>query len=80
MDKKKISKLSKGLRVLIEEEPNAKTTGTLSGFVKNSGKPVSAFAARTLNHLNGGSTYQAALWLKNHLKKVTNLPFIIIIL
>ena len=30
---------------------------------------MSAFAQRTLNHCNGGATLQAALWLKNHLKK-----------
>lgn len=68
MQKSKISKLSKGLQKLIIEEPNAKTTGTVSGHVKNAGKPVSAYAERTLNHLNGGSTMQAALWLKQHLK------------
>ena len=68
MDKKKISKLSKGLQNLIEEEANNKTTGTVSEYVKKSGAPVSAYAARTLNHLNGGSTMQAALWLKEHLK------------
>ena len=68
MDHKKISKLSKGLQKLILEEPNAKTTGTITGHVKGAGKPVSAFAERTLNHLNGGSTMQAALWLKEHLK------------
>jgi deoxyhypusine synthase len=68
MDKKKIGKLSKGLRQLIEEEPNEKTTGTVSSHVKNSSKPVTAYAERTLNHLNGGSTLQSALWLKNHLK------------
>lgn len=69
MDKKKVSKLSKGLRNLIEEEANIKTTGTVSEYVKKAGAPVSAYAARTLNHLNGGSTFQAALWLKNHLAK-----------
>jgi len=69
MQKGKISKLSKGLQKLIQEEPNSKTTGTVSRHVKNSAAPVSAYAQRTLNHLNGGSTMQAALWLKNHLKK-----------
>ncbi len=68
MDKKKISKLSKSLQKLIIEEPNSKTTGTVSEFVKKSSAPVSAYAERTLNHLNGGSTMQAALWLKQHLK------------
>ena len=67
MDKKKIGKLSKGLQKLILEEPNAKTSGTITGHVHSAKKPVSAFAERTLNHLNGGSTLQAALWLKNHL-------------
>lgn len=43
-------------------------SGTLSSYVKKSKKPVSAFAERTLNHCNGGSTLQAALWLKEHLK------------
>lgn len=69
MDRKKISKLSKGLQRLIEEELNAKTYGALSSNIKNASAPVSAFAKRTLNHLNGGSTYQAAVWLKDHLKK-----------
>ncbi len=68
MQKDKIGKLSKGLQKLIEEEANAKTSGTVTEHVKKSGAPVSAYAARTLNHLNGGSTYQAALWLKDHLK------------
>ncbi len=67
MDKKKISKLSKGLQKLIEEESNSKTTGTLSEHVKKAHAPVSAYAQRTLNHLNGGSTLQAAMWLKEHL-------------
>lgn len=69
MDKKKIGKLSKSLQRLIEQEPNSKTTGTVSTHVKKSGSPVSAYAERTLNHLNGGSTMQSALWLKEHLKK-----------
>jgi deoxyhypusine synthase len=69
MNKSKLSKLSKGLRVLIEPEGNIQTKGTLSGFVKNAATPVSVFAQRTLNHTNAGATLQAALWLKNHLKK-----------
>src|SRR5882724_11723094 len=67
MDKKKIGKLSKGLQKLILEEPNAKTSGTVSQLVSKSAHPVSSYAERTLNHLNGGSTLQAALWLKEHL-------------
>ena len=68
MDKKKIGKLSKGLQKLILEEPNAKTSGTVGQHVSKAAHPVSAYAERTLNHLNGGSTLQAALWLKEHLK------------
>lgn len=68
MQKSKIGKLSKGLQKLVVEELNSKTTGTVSQHVKNAGAPVSAYAQRTLNHLNGGSTLQAALWLKEHLK------------
>ncbi|MBL8030292.1 MAG: deoxyhypusine synthase family protein [Candidatus Doudnabacteria bacterium] len=68
MDKKKIGKLSKSLQKLIEEERPVQM-GTLSTHIKAAGKPVTAFAERTLNHLNGGSTLQAALWLKEHLKR-----------
>jgi deoxyhypusine synthase len=63
----KFNKLSPGLKNHIVPD-NRKTTGGLSDFIKKSGKPVSAYAERTLNHLNGGSTLQAALWLKQHLK------------
>ena len=69
MQPNKINKLSKNLRALIEPERNTQTKGTLSGFVKNSSSPVSAFGQKTLNHLNGGAAFQAALWLKEHLKK-----------
>lgn len=67
MSKSKYHKLSPGLKKLIEPD-NRKFTGTLSDFVKENSRPVSAYAERTLNHLNGGSTLQSALWLKNHLK------------
>ena len=70
MPKTKFQKLSPALKKLIIEEKDMKkivTSGTLSSHVKNSSNPVSAFAERTLNHCNGGSTMQAALWLKNHL-------------
>ncbi len=67
----KFSKLSPGLKKLIIASEGAgagKTaSGTLSSYVKNSKAPVTAFAERTLNHCNGGATYQAAAWLKNHL-------------
>lgn len=70
MSKTKFQKLSSGLRKLIVEEKDMKkivTSGTVSDYTKKSTMPVSAFAERTLNHCNGGSTMQAALWLKNHL-------------
>jgi deoxyhypusine synthase len=66
MDKKKFTKLSPGLKKLIVPD-NRKTTGALSANIKKASSPVSAFAEATLNHCNGGSTMQAALWLKNHL-------------
>ncbi len=70
MAQTKFQKLSPGLRKLIVEEKDMKkivTSGTVSEYTKGSPSPVSAFAERTLNHCNGGSTMQAALWLKNHL-------------
>jgi len=66
MEQKVLNKLSPELRKLIIPD-NIKSTGTLSDNVKKSDSPVSKFAQRTLNHTNGGSTMQAALWLKNHL-------------
>jgi deoxyhypusine synthase len=65
---KKFNKLSKGLKSFIEPEKNTDTKGTLSEHVKKSSAQVSKFAQKTLNHLNAGSTLQAALWLKQHLK------------
>jgi deoxyhypusine synthase len=70
MPKIKFQKFSSNLKKLIVEEKNIKkilTTGTLSSLVKKSSEPVTTFAERTLNHCNGGSTMQAALWLKKHL-------------
>lgn len=66
MNKKTFQKLSPGIRKLIEEDKKL-SKGTLSENIKASKKPVSRFAEKTLNHTNGGSTLQAALWLKNHL-------------
>lgn len=66
MNKKTLNKLSKGVRKLIVED-STKSAGSISTNVKKSSKPVSKFAERTLMHCNGGSTMQAALWLKNHL-------------
>ena len=67
----KFTKLSSGIKKLIQFEGGAgagiTAAGTLSSYVKKSKTPVSAFAERTLNHCNGGATFQAAHWLKNHL-------------
>jgi len=67
MKKSTLNKLSPGLRKLIILD-DTKATGTLSANIKKSSMPVSKFAERTLMHCNGGSTLQAALWLKEHLK------------
>ncbi|MBI5531058.1 MAG: deoxyhypusine synthase family protein [Candidatus Doudnabacteria bacterium] len=66
MEKKKIDKLSSSLKKMIEPDLR-KSIGTLSQNTKKAKNPVSAFADQTLKHLNGGSTLQAALWLKNHI-------------
>jgi deoxyhypusine synthase len=68
MAKTKTSKLSPGLRKLISTDSGCgvNAPGTVSQYVKKSSTPVSAYAARTLNHCNGGATLQAAEWLKNH--------------
>lgn len=67
MSQQKYNKLSPAIRKLIVPD-DSKSVGTLSEVVKKSGRPVSEFADKTLKHLNGGSTYQAALWLKDHVK------------
>ncbi len=67
MENGKLDKLSPGLRKLIVVD-TTKATCTLSINTKESSTPVSTFAERTLLHCNGGSTMQAALWLKNHLQ------------
>lgn len=71
MSKTKFKKLSPGLRKFIVTQSGAGKTvsGELSPYVKKSSKPVSAYAERTLNHCNGGATLQAALWLRDHLKR-----------
>lgn len=66
MQKKKFDKLSLGLKKLIELDTR-KSTGTLSERIKKSKNPVSKYAGATLNHINGGATMQAAMWLKNHI-------------
>ena len=73
MKKTAFSQLSPNLKKYIFTEQEVKTgkstSGTVSNYVKKHKTPVSAFAEKTLNHCNGGATYQAALWLKNHLDK-----------
>lgn len=66
--KKKFTQLSPNLRkFIVTDENKAAQKGTVSQYVKKSKTPVSAFAERSLLHCNGGSTMQAALWLKDHL-------------
>ena len=74
MKKTKFNTLSPSLKKFIITDSGGggagKTaTGTLSSHIKKHKTPVSGFAERTLNHCNGGATYQAALWLKDHLDK-----------
>lgn len=61
--------LSPGLRSLIVPENTARTERKkgLSDFVGKSDQPLSTYAFETLRHCNGGSTLDAALWLKKHL-------------
>jgi len=66
MEKSTLNKLSPGLQKLIVED-HTRASGTLSANIKDSTTPVSSFAQRTLLHCNGGSTMEAALWLKDHL-------------
>lgn len=67
MKESSLNRLSPRLRKLIVQD-TTKAVGTLSENIKESSAPVSAFAERTLLHCNGGSTMQAALWLKDHLQ------------
>jgi deoxyhypusine synthase len=65
--KKKFNQLSKSLqKYIVMESPGTAGKGTVTTDVSKSKAPVSTFAQRTLLHCNGGSTLQAALWLKNH--------------
>jgi deoxyhypusine synthase len=65
---KKFQKLSPALKKFIVTETGGKTNGTISRRTERSRTPVSTFATETLKHCNGGSTLQAALWLKQHVK------------
>ncbi len=68
--KKKFNQLSPALKKLIvTEAPGTAGMSPITSDVKKSKTPISAFAERTLRHCNGGSTLQAAQWLKEHVKK-----------
>ncbi|MDD4319209.1 MAG: deoxyhypusine synthase family protein [Candidatus Peribacteraceae bacterium] len=65
---KKFDSLSPGLKkFIVHEAPGTAGESPVSSDVRKSKTPVSSFAERTLRHTNGGSTLQAALWLKEHL-------------
>ncbi|EKD45481.1 MAG: hypothetical protein ACD_69C00271G0002 [uncultured bacterium] len=66
-----LKKLSPSLRKLIDisSETIPAVRPSLPAAIQSSTTPVSEFAKRTLQHCNGGSTLQAALWLKNHIAK-----------
>lgn len=67
---KRLSPSLQKLIVMSEGAGAGKTSKeSLGSYVKKSKIPVSAFAEKTLNHCNGGATYQAAMWLKDHLDK-----------
>ncbi len=61
MNQKTLKKLSPNLRKLIIPQAAAGKASLKRGT------SVSEFAKRTLKHTNGGSTLEAALWLKQHL-------------
>lgn len=64
-----LKKLSPNLRKLIVTTGGAtpRERQSLPAAIRSSKTPISEFAQRTLRHCNGGSTLQAALWLKDHL-------------
>jgi len=66
--KKKFTQLSPSLKkYIVTEAPGSAGTNTVAVDVQKSKTPVSTFAERALRHCNGGTTLQAALWLKDHL-------------
>ncbi len=69
MNQSTLSKLSPGLRKHIITETKSKTNRThgIHTHISKAKSPVSTYAMETLQHLNGGSTLEAALWLKKHL-------------
>lgn len=67
---KQFDKLSPALKkFIVTETPGEAGTSPITEDIQKSASPVSTFAERTLKHCNGGSTLQAALWLKEHLDK-----------
>lgn len=73
MHKKTLNKLSPRLRAMITHDNKrargeSAKSGKLPKYQAGRKDAVSAFAERTLNHCNGGSTLDAALWLKKHVK------------
>ena len=71
MKNPKFSQLSPELQKYLAPYPGQsaaeQSSGNLIASLRQSKSPVSLFAERTLKHCNGGATYAAALWLKNHL-------------
>lgn len=68
MKKNPLKKLSPELRSLISySNGRSRPSEPLSRTIAKSSRKVTAFAESTLNHCNGGSTMEAALWLKRHL-------------
>ncbi|MSU75751.1 MAG: deoxyhypusine synthase [Candidatus Magasanikbacteria bacterium] len=71
MEKSILKKLSPGLRKHIITNTASKTNRTagIHAHTSKAKSPVSTYAMETLQHLNGGSTLSAALWLKDHLAR-----------
>lgn len=67
MKKSKFNQLSPGLQKHILSHDETQLSENLVSDINQSKTPISSFAERTLKHCNGGATYAAALWLKNHL-------------
>lgn len=68
--KKKFQQLSPNLKKHIVTESTGSPSGgagSISAAIRKSRSPISDYAERVLKHCNGGATFQAALWLKNHL-------------
>lgn len=68
MEYAKFNQLSTELKKhIVVASDTAASKEPLQAYLRAQQAPVTAFAARTLQHCNGGATLQAALWLKNHL-------------